>query len=537
MGPDARRRALGAVVAAALVAAAARLLAVTPDAPTMTSWLAAACAYLALATALPSSGRVASWTVALGGAALAVGSAWPLLDAAFLSDAPVLRAAYAGVDVRGDWNHPFLSYALLRPVVRASLDPRVLRALPVAYAVAETALAALAARIAGGPFAGALAGAWFAAELRRRHGIPDLGDWDLAGVFLCALLLWASRRDDGTSRDRPAWRAVVVVALLAGGVASSWLMVVPAAVMAGCLALDAASNRARRLSAAVTAAVVAALAVPVLQVFMTGHHGVEPGHAKDLGRAMLVESPLGRTPLFALPALLGLADLVARPSTLARRFALGTLLAVPAAVAVAYRWSHVNGGYYAGLATPVLCVAAAVPSARAFDAWMRSLDPSAAPPFAAHLGVARRAVAAVLVALVTARGVAAPEAAPHGILGPFAARVAASRRPVLTNAGSLARLVAFERSRAGAAPLAEVLAPPSELERRIVLLDPSTCAPRAPVPPGDDGFDVALLRIDDATAARACRARWDARCRDLGPPHADPQPPIRFLACDGSPDR
>ena len=86
----------------------------------------------------------------------------------------------------------------------------------------------LAATRAGGALAGVASGVWFAWEVRLRHGLVDLGDWDLAGAFLIALLLWTQRPPRS---ERVKW--IVVAVLMIGGVFSSWLMIVPAGVLLG----------------------------------------------------------------------------------------------------------------------------------------------------------------------------------------------------------------------------------------------------------------------------------------------------------------
>ena len=75
-----------------------------------------------------------------------------------------------------------------------SLEPWALRLVPLVFLCAETLLTMLAATRDGGNLAGPLAAVWFACEIRRRHGLYDLSDWDVAGTFLMGLLLILQRR-------------------------------------------------------------------------------------------------------------------------------------------------------------------------------------------------------------------------------------------------------------------------------------------------------------------------------------------------------
>jgi hypothetical protein len=493
---------------------------------TLITWLCLVAAALALAAREP---RRAWWTAGLaaGGALLVAVAAWPLLDFPFDTDAHVMRAAFAAGNVFGDWNHPFLSYLLNRPATWISLEPRVLRAIPLAFLCLETALTVVVAARAGGPLAGALAGIWFACEAPRRHGVSDLGDWDVAGTFLLATLLWTQRRKEPGAL---AW--VALAALLAAGVFSSYLMIVPAAVLTACLAVEALRGRVSRRAAALIGVLFLVLAWSAVKVFVAGATGPEPGHSQAVGREMLVESPLGRDTVMALPLVLGLVWAALGFGKLAERFTTLTLVAVPAAVAVAFRWSHVNGGYYVGLVTPLLCAAAAVAVADILGAMEDRIQ-------AAGSALRRWGAQAVLRGLVivgvvvTTVGLGSPNASAGWEYGKtFTKLIALDRLPILTNSTSLPRLLAFERARAGAGPIAEAVDPPPELARRVTLVERGTCAP----PPGWDGtqsgFYLVHFRNDGGTPLRTCLDRFAPRCHELQPPPVEGDRTAWVYRCD-----
>src|SRR5204862_5729493 len=104
-------------------------------------------------------------------------AAWPVLIHPLDTGAPVIRAAAAATDIFGDRFHPFLPFLLFRPTTWWSIEPWALRLVPLIFLALE----------------GVLAGIWFACEVRRRHGLADLSDWDVAGAFLMMLLLVLQR--------------------------------------------------------------------------------------------------------------------------------------------------------------------------------------------------------------------------------------------------------------------------------------------------------------------------------------------------------
>jgi hypothetical protein len=482
---------------------------------------------LVVAALAPASGEPRRWWTAgvlACGVPLVAVAAWPLLDRPFDTDAHVLRAAFAAGDVFGDWNHPFLPYLLNRPATWISLEPRVLRAIPLAFLCLETALTMVAAARAGGPLAGALAGVWFACEAPRRHGVADLGDWDVAGTFLMALLLWTQRRE---APGAVAW--VVLAALLAAGVFSSWLMIVPAALLVACLAVEARQRKVSARALIPLGLVVVALAYAAARVFVAGARSAAPGHSQAVVREMLVESPFGRNAAMAVPLALGLLWAALGLRRLAERFTALTLLAVPVAVAVAFRWSHVNGGYYVGLVTPLACAAGAV----AVVGIVRALEqrlPAAGRPWAVPLAVRALVVVGVVVLTVDLGRPSGGSGWEYGKT--FTRLIAGDQLPILTNSISLARLLAFERARAGQGPIAHAHDPPADLVRRVRLIDRATCAPRDGWQGTESGFYLAHFRDGDRRSLQACRDRFGASCHELQEPAAGADRATWVYRCD-----
>src|SRR5438552_7493570 len=224
-------------------------------------------------------------------------AAWPVLIHPLDTGAPVIRAAAAATDIFGDRFHPFLPFLLFRPTTWWSIEPWALRLVPLIFLALEGVLAVAAARYAGDGVAGVLAGIWFACEVRRRHGLADLSDWDVAGAFLMMLLLvlqrpWA-RSGAGT---------VLLPVLMCAGMASSWLMIVPDGVLVGCVGIDVLRRRWRLAPALLLAAIFVGLAIQALRIFVAG----SPGAISDstLWEQMYSELPLARSAAMALPLIL-----------------------------------------------------------------------------------------------------------------------------------------------------------------------------------------------------------------------------------------
>jgi hypothetical protein len=465
-------------------------------------------------------------------AVAALVAAWPVLHDPFAIDSPVLRAYFARQDLFGDWNHPFLPYLLNRPAAVLTLDPVALRVVPFLWFLcACLLLLALVGREAGRA-AGLLAALWLVAELRRRHGLVDLGDWDLAGLLLLAWFAWVRRLDPPD--PGPRLRTVAVgAALLAAGVLSSWLMLVPAAVL-----VAVAAPRVGWAGAAVLVAVLATLCLLAARVWSFGT-GVTDGGPADLAgllAGMARETPAWRNPLMLLPIAAGIgwaAAGIARPSW---RFTLGSVATVPAAVAAAWAWSHVNGGYYVGLVTPLLILAAGAALAIA--------PPALAAP--ASLASARRLVApAVLAALAAATTLVPPFEPESGGAGHLAAFERATREdglPILTDSIDLPKLMLYHRARegAGVSGLDGVLfrARGTDLERRIRLLDPATCEPEGGRESVGGAWHLATYSVPGVPEPACLRALRE-RCSPLygpGPPGSGPLDlgvRWRFYRCGG----
>jgi hypothetical protein len=435
---------------------------------------------------------------------IAVGiAAWPMLFRTFDTDAQVIRAAATATNIFGDHFHPFLPFLLNRPATWFTLEPWALRLVPLAFLALETVLLALAARREGGGVAGALAGIWFACEVRRRHGLWDLSDWDIAGTFLLALLLALQ------ARWMRGWLgALVLIALLGAGVASSWLMIVPAGVLLSSIGIEVLRRRWKILPALFIAAAFAELAYLALHVFSAGSAVAAEITSSTLWEQMFAELPTARTALMVLPLTLGIAWLVQHLDRVAPRFVALCLLMVPAAVALAHRKSHVAGGYYIGLVTPLLLYAAAVGTVQVAATLIRNFQDSDGR------AVAVRAALVLVVLFATLRHAPGQTGPVVEYLRPLAQVTRDDDLAVHTNRADLPRLLAYERARAGGDPLtvALALAGPPDMRSRLVVVGADAC----PEPPADGhGFYVALFHLSDAQ--RRCVENIAARCRDLAP--------------------
>ena len=424
-------------------------------------------------------------------------AAWPLLFEPFDTDAPIMRAAAISTDIFSDRFHPFLPFLLSRPPTWFAFEPWSLRLVPLLVLGLETLLLMRASGRQGGRLAAALAGVWFACEVRRRHGLRDLSDWDFAGTALvCLLLILQSPR-------AASWRgAALLAATLCAGLASSYLMIVPAGVLIGSIGLDVLRRRWPPAPAAALAALGVGLAIIALGVFGAGSQVAAEIDSGTLWEGMYDELPAARLASMALPLLLGLAWLMRHLDRAAPRFAAGCLVAVPLAVAVAHRHSHVAGGYYIGLVTPLLLWAAAVASAAAIAR------------LAAAAGERRGAAAAglaLLVALATVGGDAPGLMGPTG--EPLHGLAAVSRddgRPIHSNRPDLGRLLSFERARLAGGGLRNeaVMWGPPDVRDRLLPIAAGAC------PPTDAGPHFAVW-YREPDALRRCIEPLGARCRSL----------------------
>jgi hypothetical protein len=496
------------------------------------------------------AGRMAPVRDALWVLALVLLMAWPILFSPFDTDAPAQRAAFAAVNAFGDWNHPFLPYLLNHPTTWFSLEPWALRLVPLIFLCAETLLTMWAATRDGGNLAGPLAAVWFACEIRRRHGLYDLSDWDIAGTFLVGLLLVLQRR-------RPlGWRdAFALTALMVCGVMSSWLMIVVAGVLVGCLGIEVMLGRMRVAPALAVAVVFGVLGMLAMSVFATGTGQAPLFTTAEILRQMLDETPLGRTLVMAVPVALGLGWLVMHLNRPGARFAALNLIAVPCAIYVAQLRSHVNGGYYVGLATPLLVYAAAVGTATVVERLAAHLSRLAAGPGLAtwmrtvgrpYGSTILRGVLMLGLAVTTIRSLGTGEigiGAEH--LQILARKTRDDRLPIFTNSLSLVPLLTFERARAGEGPIADTVGPrgdtlgpgvhvanPTELQRRVRVLEAGACAPARES--ATDGFYLVYLDTGDREAKRACVERLGSQCRTLASIPPGTERSTWVLRCDPS---
>lgn len=445
-----------------------------------------------------SAGRPAAIDVALVLALIGLAT-WPMLFEPFDTDAPVMRAVAIATDAFSDAFHPPLPFLLSRPGTWLGLEPWSLRLVPLLFLVAETVLLMRASRREGGRLAAALAGVWFVCEARRRHGLRDLSDWDFAGTVLLCLLLILQR--PGTA----SWRgATLLAATLCAGLASSYLMIVPAGVLIAGIGIDVLRRRWPVGPAAALAAVGLGLAAIALGVFTAGSEVAAEIDSGTLWQGMYDELPIARAAAMTLPALLGVGWLLRHLDGAAPRFAAGCLVAVPLAVVVAHRQSHVAGGYYIGLVTPLLLWAAAVASAALIE--RISAAAGARQPAAA-------AALALLLALATIGAGAPGPMPPSGDpLRALAAETREDGRPIHTNRADLGRLLAYERARAtgGTLDYETVTWGPLDVRDRLLRMAPGAC------PAADAGAFFAVW-YRDADARRRCIDPLGPRCRSLVP--------------------
>jgi hypothetical protein len=467
----------------------------------------------ALALRRPSEGRTGVVDLGLLTLVAVIGALPQLYHA--MEEAQCQRIAFAAIYVSGDWNHPFLNYLLLRPSVRISLEPWVLRLTPLAYFCANVMLTAVAAARRGGRLAGALAGLWLAAEARRRHGISDLSDWDLAGSFLMATLIWLQRE------ERPKvlhW--ILLAGLVAASLTSSWLAFLPAFVLIGCLAAGAIRADWRPWPVLGVAAMVVALAPGLLELLLRGGQA-GLGHSTDILAEIYEETPMARCLWMAGPLGLGLGWLVTNVRKLDAAYALGSIALVYAGVFLGQRRNHINGGYYVGLVTPMILFAAAVACTRSVR-WLAQkacAATSQAGAAADRLAAVLTGLGCVAVAATTAVNVTGGYTAGDDFVYEFALLTQKDSAPILTDIQetSLARLLLFERARNGTPVVWEELmhGPVPDLTPRIRRIDPEICAP-------SDGWkaDVSSFWVADyghgSRHLAACRAKEWA-CTDLDP--------------------
>ena len=468
---------------------------------------------LLLASLRPATSRRAdlAWAVMLAiTVAMACQQVAPILPVPLDRDAQIIRVACARFVPFGDWNHPFLSYLLNVPA-RFSSDPTVVRLVPALWAVLDTvALLILGARIAGRPV-GALAAIWFAVEIPRRIAVLEIGDWDLAGLVLLAMVGWLH-----ADRQARGARAAVETALLIGwGFVSSYLMVIAGAAMSAALWLDRRPESRAARWASVPA--VAATGLWLVHVFT---HGAEI-HASAGGVSQWQnvlpefwsEWPVGRATVMVLPMGVGVAWAATRWREAWARLTLLALALVPLAVLGGASGSHVNGGYYVGLVTPLWTLVAAG------GTW--ALLRRAGEAIGGTRGPLVSGVASVPVLWGTLRRPGTGHAPPvwsdvHDVVAPWALRTHEDTRPILTNIPGLETNILWAWDRQGWPGFRGVAFPmESPLRDRLVTTRCLTCAADlACAAKQADGW-VMFWRSDDP-AEQACVDAWAARCDKVG---------------------
>ncbi|HNZ04021.1 MAG TPA: hypothetical protein PLZ31_08295 [Myxococcota bacterium] len=293
-------------------------------------------------------------------AALATLAALPVFNIPFNNDAPILRVVYSARDVFGDWNHPFLAYLLNRPAALLSHDPAILRLTYFLWVVIEMFLFSAIARKISGRGAAALVAIWMAISVRQTMGMIDLSDWNLAGVFLALMVLWVM--DHGERGHRWKWIPVPALLILAGYY-TSYLMSVPAGLLALFVILETRRGRIPRVHAALTVLAMAVVTYSAIQVFILGEgvtHQMARGEVWQMLRALFIdEPPLGLS--FVMPVLVagGFATCSFRRFGGAWRFCLANLLTAIVAIVISFVFSNVNGAYYFALFKGIGFVSAA----------------------------------------------------------------------------------------------------------------------------------------------------------------------------------
>ncbi len=285
----------------------------------------------------------------------------PVLLAPLEIGAEVERILIARLNPLGDWNHPSLIYLLNHPVTRLSLEPWAVRLVPAAAVLALGFLVFVAGRRFAGEVPGLLAAAWYLAGVRLRSGLNDMGDWDLAGCFLVALILMLDRLDRMTAKpsllDVGAFLLVVLFASM-----SSWLALIPLGVLALVLAVRLRRRRDWGLLVAGVWGVLAIRGVQALEVFLLGRTFRDwgPQSWQELTREMLAQAQPGSSSIGLLLVGVGILVLLAGARRLAYAYTAGSLLVLPLGILAIWHFSAANGGYYINLVAGPIAVAGAV---------------------------------------------------------------------------------------------------------------------------------------------------------------------------------
>lgn len=420
-----------------------------------------ALAYVLFVFMVPADRRALRVVDALILVVLMTLAAWTLFDVPFSTDAQILRVAFAARDIFADWNHPFLPYLLNRPAALLSADPVILRIVPFIWAVLEAFLFSVAARQIAGRPAGALLTVWMAASVRLTMGMIDLSDWNLAGVFLALMVLWLI----DYSRRGLRWKFAPVPALLIlGGCFSSYMMIVPAALLVLFLVVEWLRHRISVFQPATAAVAVMIAGAMVVEVFSRGSTVTKFGFTDDLAgmlrAVLLTEPPLGLSVLMPFLIIAGLFTRRFRASGVTWGFCVATLAASIAALAVALVYSAINGAYYFGLCKGLCYLPAAVFVAVAVEWTSAGLSRTRAPRWLAGGLVPAVIVAAVFFA--TFRVEAIPrctEVDGIGRIGDFVEQTGRGEIRVFSNDSNAPVLMLYSEVLAGRMDIGTILEP------------------------------------------------------------------------------
>lgn len=461
---------------------------------------------LLLLLAATRDGRAPSprWQLLAGGA-LTTLCVLPVLPEPMVHDAPLLRHAYATQNVFDDWNHPFLSYLLLRPVALSTTDPVLLR-LP--YLLWVTAVGVLTGAVASrwaGRLAAGVAMVGFALAAPARQGVYELADWDLsAALLLIALLALSPGRSTvaGEPPRPPRWAAAIAFAVLA--TTASWLALPATLLLCAVILARYALGR----EGFGTLLIAACTAGPLLRfgsrVFREGQGPLGPPVPwSTFSSELMSASGLDQGPLVGLLAVVGAVSLLRNRRDAGLLWALASLTAITAALFAAWRFSHVNGGYYIQLVSPLVWALMGAGGATAI--------PKAPGP-----------VSAICVAALFAFGhvpwmTVQPASAPAGTDAYLTAIQTAATQdlPIYVNDRSSLEVVTFHHNRARSADGRR------GEELQLSVLKDASCA----LPP----VEHILLLSHGYNLYQRCLTQAAPRCRPLPSPNSARQRDIPIL--------
>ncbi len=296
-------------------------------------------------------------------------AAAPIYFLQFDTRAEILRVAYSAACPTCDWNHPFPAYWINGFFSEFSYKPAIMRLGSLLFLLAETLLLLFVATRRGGRLAGVLAVLFFVCEIRRRHGLFDISDWDLAGFFLLTWLYILQLADENRLTEKPLALLSLALVFFAGGKSSYMMLPVAAAFLLTFIIKDI-RTRSFSATSALLAGIFVFLAWQSVEVFIGGQRiaGHFAGGFLQLLWNMLSETPSGRSWFMLLPLLAGLWLMIKNArSHYAGLFSLLSLMAVLAAMILTWSRSSLSGTYYFGILTPLLVFWAALTAAKALS--------------------------------------------------------------------------------------------------------------------------------------------------------------------------